>query len=269
MKRRVLGLITEYNPFHNGHLYHLEKSKELCSADYVVCVMSGNFIQRGEPAIVNKWARAEMAVLAGADLVLELPVVYAMASAEFFAYAAIKTLDSIGITDCICFGSESGEIETLDKIAEILCKEPPLFRTLLKEHLAEGKSFPVSRQSALIKYMACSGQIETAGDIGFILEQSNNILGIEYLKALKKLGSKIKPYTIKRIDNEYGAQNLTGRISSATSIRKQFESNSCAWNGTDFDSDVAQTMPSSSLNILKKEFGSGRGPVFPESFGVL
>jgi len=269
LKKQVLGLVTEYNPFHNGHKYHLEQSKGLCSADYVVCVMSGNFIQRGEPAIVNKWARAEMAVLAGADLVLELPVVYAMASAEFFAYAAVKILDSIGITNCICFGSESGEIETLDKIAEILCKEPPLFRTLLKEQLDKGKSFPVSRQSALLEYVARSGQIETAGDIGFILEQSNNILGIEYLKALKKLGSKIKPYTIKRINNEYGTQRITGGISSATSIRKQLEVNSPALNGMDFAPTVAQTMPNSSCGILKREFGCGRGPVFPGSFGDI
>src|SRR5690606_21748535 len=124
---KVLGLIVEYNPFHNGHLYHINEAKKITGAKYVVCVMSGNFIQRGEPAIINKWARAKMALLNGADLVIELPVVYALSSAEYFAYGAVKILNDIGIVDYLCFGSEIGKIKPLDDIANILCDEPLLY----------------------------------------------------------------------------------------------------------------------------------------------
>jgi len=124
---KVLGIVTEYNPFHNGHLLHLQESRKITSADCIVSVMSGNFVQRGEPAIVNKWARTAMALSSGVDLVIELPVVYAIASAEFFAWASVKLLDSLGIVDCICFGSEIGHIAPLNAIAEILVNEPQAY----------------------------------------------------------------------------------------------------------------------------------------------
>ena len=186
--------------------------------------MSGNFIQRGEPAIVNKWARTKMALLGGADLVIELPVPYALASAEYFAYGAVKILNDIGITDYLCFGSETGKIKPLDDIAGILCDEPLLYKSLLKMSL-KGLSYPAAKNFALLKYFHTEKELYKNIDkfykgIDNLLDKSNNILGIEYLKALKRLNSKIVPFTIKRINNDYNTEKITGSISSATAIRK-------------------------------------------------
>jgi predicted nucleotidyltransferase len=258
---KVLGIIAEYNPFHNGHLYHLEQSRKLTSSDYTVCVMSSNFIQRGEPAVVNKWARTQMALSCGIDLVLELPVVYSMSSAEFFAYGAVKILDSLGLVDNICFGTESGCLEQLDSIANILQKEPNTYRELLKENLSRGISFPAAREQALTGYFSQAGGFE--GDIGCIMGSSNSILAIEYLKALKRLGSQIKPCTIARTSNAYNSKHLTGSISSATSIRKHIQS--------EYENmeTLKEVIPEASYSILKKEFEAGRGPVYPSSFEGL
>jgi len=265
---KIAGIVAEYNPFHNGHLYHLERTKELCSADYVICVMSGNFIQRGEPAIVNKWARTKMALLSGVDLVLELPVVYAMASAEFFAWGAVKILDSIGIVDDICFGSECGEVAQLDSIAEILAFEPDLYKGLLKEKMGMGMSFPSAREEALKQYCIRTMNASDTASIEEIIGSPNNILGIEYIKALKKLNSKIKPVTLKRICNSYNSEQLTGVISSATSIRKYICEIMDRKNGCT-DVENHESLPATSFNILAGEFQNQRGPVFSDSFGDL
>lgn len=260
---KALGLIVEYNPFHNGHLYHLQQSRAVTGREYVICVMSGNFIQRGEPALVNKWARARMALLSGVDLVLELPAVYAVSSAEFFAYGAVKILDSLGIVDSICFGSESGRIEDLDFIAGIVSEEPEPYKLFLKENLDKGLSFPAAREAALKSYLA-SGP-KSCDDIRSLLNSSNNILGIEYLKALKRLKSRIKPHTIRRISNSYHTGELTGAISSATAIRKNiFDSVSLPEKAKFF-----HTMPESSISVLKEEFKNGTGPVFSSSFDLI
>ncbi|NJD04634.1 MAG: nucleotidyltransferase [Ruminiclostridium sp.] len=256
----VLGIVSEYNPFHNGHKYHLELSKELCGADSVVCVMSGNFIQRGEPAIVDKWARTEMALASGADLVIELPVVYAVSSAEFFAYGAVRILDSIGITDFICFGSEAGSIDELLLIADILNAEPDEYKASLKDFLAGGLSFPAARESALISYLEAAGH--KSENMSEMIKSSNNILAIEYIKAIKKIGSKIKPQIIRRIANTYNSDMLGGTISSATAIRKHLLS------GAHTDS-LAAVLPAQSLDILQREFKSGRGPVFSAHFSNI
>ena len=260
---KVLGIVAEYNPFHNGHLYHLEQSKAACGADCAVSVMSGNFIQRGEPAIVEKRARAEMALRAGIDLVLELPVVYAMSSAEYFAYAAVKILDNLGTVDYLCFGSESGNLDTLDMIADILVREPLEFKVLLRKSLAAGKSYPSAREAALKAYIA--ERPGTGIQIEGIMKNSNNILGIEYLKALKRLNSGILPLTIKRHGNTYNNANLTGDFSSATSIRSHIRQNP----GTASLKGLESVLPTSSLEILESEFKQGRGPVFPEAFGSI
>ena len=180
---KVLGLIVEYNPFHNGHLYHLEESKRLTDADYTVCVMSGNFIQRGEPAIVNKWARTKMALMSGVDLVIELPVVYSMSSAEYFGYGAVKLLDSLGCIDYICFGSESGNIGDLEIIADVLIKEPEEFKGYLKESLNRGYSYPLSRQNALEKYFRT--HLNKSDIIQSTLASSNKMDAPRSLSALK------------------------------------------------------------------------------------
>jgi predicted nucleotidyltransferase len=256
----VLGIVTEYNPFHNGHLYHLEESVKLCKADYVVGVMSGNFIQRGEPAIVNKWSRTQMALLGGVDLVIELPVIYAMSSAEFFSFGAVKILDSLGIIDYICFGSESGNINHLSQVAEVLSNEPQGFKILLKDCLNQGLSFPAARHEALINYF--SYDMVLSKNINKIMSSPNNILGIEYLKAIKRLGSSITPKTIPRIANKYNTEYITGDISSATSIRKRLSSDGWKRDLNIFE----QIMPKTSLDILKEEFMNGRGPVFSKDF---
>ncbi|MGE5614417.1 MAG: nucleotidyltransferase [Bacillota bacterium] len=258
---KVLGIVAEYNPFHNGHLYHVRTARELSGADCIVAVMSGNYTQRGEPAIVDKWARTEMALLCGIDLVIELPVAYAMASAEFFAYGAVRLLDSLGVVNALCFGSESGDLEKLAEAASILLEEPDEYKNELKALLNSGKSFPSARQSALSAYL----KSKLGNDnISETLRTPNNILGIEYIKALKRLGSNIVPMTVGRIGNDYNQGELSGEISSATSIRNTIADN--PWNVA--SSLLAPALPASSLDILERELALGRGPVFPSDFGT-
>ena len=247
----VLGLITEYNPFHNGHKYHLEESKQITNSKYSVCVMSGNFVQRGEPALVNKWARAKMAISAGIDLVIELPVVYSLQTAELFAYGGVKILDSLGIVDCISFGSENGNIEILDRISSIILEEPKEYKLGLKRYLDSGIPFPKAREKALNDVLKDT----SSNAVG----SSNNILGIEYLKAIKKINSRIKPYTIKRVNNNYNSPTIENNISSATSIRNAL-----------FDDinlgSLQNVVPKTTFDILNEEFSFNRGPVFSKDF---
>ncbi len=261
---KVLGIVVEYNPFHNGHKYHIEKSLEATGCDYTVAVMSGNFVQRGEPAIINKWARTKMALLSGVDLVIEIPSVYAVSSAEFFAYGAVKLLESIGIVDYLCFGSEEGDLSNLISIADILIDEDMLYKEQLKTFLKSGLSFPAARASALSKCFNFSGKF----NIEHLLRSSNNILAIEYIKALKRIDSKITPYTIKRLSNNYKDKELSGNISSATAIRGHIKEtynqldNSHIFELEQFKNSLSPI----SISILEDEFKSGRGPVFPELF---
>ncbi|ADD02552.1 protein of unknown function DUF795 [Thermoanaerobacter italicus Ab9] len=251
---KILGIIVEYNPFHNGHLYHLQTSKELTKCDYTVAVMSGNFVQRGEPAIVDKWKRTMMALKAGVDLVIELPVVYATSTAENFAYGAVKLLDSLKIIDCISFGSEKGELSELIKIAEILLEEPIHYRKALKEYLKTGITFAKARELALKK-------VTNKNEIEKILQTSNNILAIEYLKALKKIDSSITPFTIKRRGSLYTSLELKGEFASASSIRKHiFE------KGLE---DLEKYIPNFSKEILQSSFEKKQGPVSLEDFSNI
>ena len=213
---KIVGLITEYNPYHNGHLYHIQKTKEITGADAVVVVMSGNYVQRGAPAIMPKHLRAEVALEAGVPVVIELPVCYATGSAEYFAAGAISLFEKLGCIDSICFGSECGEYEILKKIAHVVADEPEEYRFLLQEGLRKGMSFPLARQQALKSYFKNP-------DLDIILEQPNNILGIEYIKTLYKQKSSMKCYTIKRMVSGYHDQTLTGTLSSASAIRKLLE----------------------------------------------
>ncbi len=260
---RTTGLVVEYNPFHNGHLYHIQQARKVCNSDCIVCVMSGNFIQRGEPAIINKWARAKAALLNGADLVIELPVVYAMASAEYFSYGAVKILDSLGLVDSICFGSESGSVGELDIIAEVLANEPEKYQQLLKAELAKGLSYPAARQAALGAFLEPEYDSEKYNPQ--TISSANNILGIEYLKALKRIKSDITPFTIKREGNSYNSELLTETFSSATSIRKTISEKGLA----SFEQTLKSVMPQSSLNILIDEINNGRGPVFQSNFETI
>lgn len=210
---KIVGLITEYNPFHNGHLYHIKKAKEITGADYAIVVMSGNYVQRGAPAIMPKHLRAEVALEAGADIIFELPVCYACSSAEYFAAGAVSLFEQLNCVDALCFGSECGNYELLERLARIIADEPEEYRTVLTASLKKGKSFPRARQEALIEYLGDES-------LNIVLEQPNNILGIEYIKALYQKHSPIHTYTIKRMVSGYHDTHLTGPYSSASAIRK-------------------------------------------------
>lgn len=238
---KTVGLVTEYNPFHNGHLYHIKKAKEVTQADFCVIVMSGDFIQRGAPAITDKYTRTKMALLGGADLVIELPVSYATASAERFAHGAVSLLADTGIVDTLCFGSESGEITPFLTAAAHLTNESGLFVKVLQDGLKSGLSFPAARKQALSL---------TDKKTAELLQTPNNILGVEYVKALSRLNSSIVPYTIKREGSAYHADTLTGYLDSASAIRKLLlspEENSA------FFETPENSIPKACISLLKEQ----------------
>ncbi len=245
----IIGLVVEYNPFHNGHLYHLKEAKKtLPGKTAIVCVMSGNWVQRGEPALLDKWARTAMALQGGADLVLELPTAFALQSAENFALGAVQTLAGTGVVSHLCFGSEAGEISILQEIASLLLEEPPLFKEKLRLLLNEGHSYPAALSQAASLVLANHKITKT-------IKTPNNILGIEYLKNISKMNSKIIPFTIPRKGASYHSLHMEGDISSATAIRKGLQENDLSF--------VSPSLPSSSTAIIKKEIAAGKAPIFP------
>ena len=258
---KTVGLITEYNPFHNGHAYHIEKAKMLTGADRVIVVMSGDFVQRGAPAVMPKHLRAESALLSGASLIIELPVCFATGSAEYFAQGSISLLNQLGCIDSICFGSECGDLHLLKEIAQILADEPIEYQTALKQALKEGASFPAARQEALNIY---------SDKYSEILASPNNILGIEYLKALAKIHSKMEPFTIKRIGAGYHDMDIDGQFSSATAIRSDI------YQLADVNSSseslplthIQTQVPSSGHELMKKNYQT-RYPVKADDFSLL
>lgn len=215
---KVVGFITEYNPFHYGHKYHLEKAKEITNATHTIAVMSGSFVQRGEPSFVDKWTKAKMAVDNGVDLVIELPFLYSVQSAELFAFGGVSILNALDAVDYIAFGVEDENLEVLLEIAEILTKEPIEFKNTLKEHLNQGLSYSASRSSALESYIK-SKKPDSTISYSSILKKSNNILAIEYLKSLIKLNSNVKPAIIRRQGDNYNDVKIISSIASATGIR--------------------------------------------------
>lgn len=240
---RILGIIAEYNPFHNGHLYHLKNSKELTNCDYSIAIMSGNFTQRGSTSIIDKWEKTKMALSNGIDLVIELPVLYSISSAENFADGAIKILNSLGIVDYLSFGAETSDINILNKIADVLYFEPKEYKTILSHELNKGLSFPKARENALLMYL---NDIRTFSNI---LSSPNNILGIEYLKAIKKYNSEIKPICISRFESEYNSNNFSNNIASSTAIRNLVKNKSL---------DIIENLlPPDSYSILMDNIKNG------------
>lgn len=254
---KIVGLITEYNPFHHGHKYHIEKAKELTGADYCIAVMSGDFVQRGTPAFLPKHLRTEMALHNGCDLILELPVCYATGSAEYFAFGAISILDNLGCVDAVCFGSECGDYVSLERIAQTLIEEPFEYRSLLQYYLRTGLSFPLARQQALEAYFHDD-------KFSSIIREPNNILGIEYIKAMIIRKSPMKGYTIVREDSSYHDEELSKKYSSASAIRKIISVN----DGTPDFSLLKGHVSDYSIDILKKEYGI-RYPVVSDDFSLL
>lgn len=238
-ENRVLSIIAEYNPFHNGHMYHLQKAKEQSGAQYCICVMSGNFVQRGNTSIVNKWKKAEMALLNGVDLVIELPTIYSVASAEGFSLGAIKLLNNLKIVDAISFGTETSDFAALNNISSIVNEEPMKYKSILNSELKKGLSFPKARENALMLYLNDNKRYDN------ILNTPNNILAIEYLKALKKIKSTIQPIPVKREKVYYNDKVIVDEFASATAIRKLLKNEEF--------SEIRKVVPKSTYQILKKE----------------
>lgn len=210
----VVGIITEYNPFHKGHAYQIQKAKEQCGAEFAVVVMNGDFVQRGEPAIFDKYTRTKEALLGGADLIFELPVRFGLSSAGDFAMGGVLALNALPFVTHLCFGTETGDLTPLLQAATFLCDEPDSYRTRVKHFVKQGILYPKARSLALA---AESGLPTETWD------SPNNILGLEYCVALQKLHSKIKPFTIRREGQGYH-DNDTPALSdfpSATFLRKQ------------------------------------------------
>lgn len=230
-----VGIIAEYNPFHSGHKLHITNTKALTGADNIIAIMSGSFVQRGEPAILDKFSRTRMALTNGVDMVLELPVRYAAASADVFAMGAVESLDKSGIVDMLSFGTEAGDIELFKEAAELLADESEEFSQAVKEEMSKGISYAAARQAALTRVLS--------RDMSF-LSLPNNILALEYLKALKKLKSSIMPVTVRREVSDYNSTQLTGRISSAAAIRHSIFSG-------EWDTALA-AVPSDCRSMLKE-----------------
>ena len=216
---KIAGIVAEYNPFHNGHQYHIEETKKQTDSDYIIAVMSGDFVQRGAPAFLDKYERARAALLGGCDLVLELPVIYSTATAEFFASGAVRLLDGLGICDFLSFGSEEGNLNPLLKLADILTREPEEYQQYLRLHLKSGLSFPAAREKALEDYAATNNRESDDYSMASFLKGSNNILALEYLKTLKKISSSMNPVTVLRKNAAYHDNQLYDNISSASAIR--------------------------------------------------
>ncbi len=225
---RVVGIIAEYNPLHNGHIYHLERARALSGADYCVVVMSGNFVQRGEAACTDKYTRAAWALKGGADVVLELPSVYAVAPAERFAAGGVRTLAGTGVVTHLAFGCEAPDLRTLYQISDIIVSEPPALQEAIKRNLALGKSYPRARFDGLSEYGVPAAMLNA-------IAQPNNILAVEYLNAIKTFAPSMEPLPITRIGTGYHSEEIAGEFASATAIRKAI---------IDGRNEILNTMPS-------------------------
>ncbi len=223
---KTIGIIAEFNPFHNGHKYLIDKCKKDLGADRVVVVMTGNFVQRGAPAIIDKFTRTTAAVNLGVDLVLELPIYYSLGSAEFFAMGGVTILNSLSCIDYLCFGSEFPDASRLIQIADIVTEEPKTYKENLSKALKDGESFPAARAMAIIEELKGKNSSFNKEEYMTLLSSPNCILGIEYLKALKKTKSSIKPYIIQRVGHAYHSEELDS-IPSASGIRARLLSGGC------------------------------------------
>lgn len=244
----VTGLITEYNPFHNGHLFHLKKAKETTGADYTAVVMSGSFVQRGAPAVFDKYSRARAALLSGADLVFEMPAPFSTASAREFASYAVALFTALGAVDSICFGSECGKIEPILHTARLLNEESEPFKKRLQDFLKEGKTFPEARSAALA---------EEGAEEAKLLSSPNNILGVEYCQAVLRQRSPLSCFTIKREGNGYHDPSLNGALGSALAVRQALQS------GTDVQA-LRFLLPDPSFDSVCRSI-----PVFLDDFSGL
>ena len=240
---KIAGITAEYNPFHNGHKNHIEVTKKGIMTENIFIIMSGNFTQRGEPAIIDKYQRTYCALKNGADIVAELPCVFASSGAEFFASAAIKMFNDSGICSHISFGAETDDIEKLKKNAAFLENEDPYFKKLISENMAKGMSFPSAREIAMKEILGEEPLISTP----------NNILACEYIKMLISLKSSIIPFAVKRKGNDYNQTELSGKLSSASAIRNSIENGKIE--------DILSSVPEETYSALISEISKGKAPI--------
>ncbi len=248
---KVAGIIVEYNPFHKGHKYHIAETRRITGADFVVAVMSGNFTQRGIPACLDKFTRAECALACGADVVLELPFCYATGSAEYFAEGAVTILDKLGCVDSLCFGTEAdAAISLYTETAAFLCAEPADYKKALQDGLRAGLTFPQARHSAARPYLSAEALT--------LLDSPNALLGLEYCKALYRRKSSITPYTIGRTGAGYHEDSVASDgFSSATALRTLLTP------GTAFSEAFLSELPKTCAALLSKKPYT---PVFATDF---
>jgi len=249
----ITGIITEYNPFHNGHLYQIKKAKEL-GASHIVVIMSGDFVQRGAPAIIDKYARTQMALSCGADLVIELPVCFATSGAQYFARGAVAILDSLGIIDTLTFGCETTKHALLEKVAAYILEEPAEYKEIIHEELKKGNSFPKAREIAIEKNIG--------KEASSLLSSPNNILALEYIMAIKLRNSKMTISPILREGNAYHETCLSeGIYASASAIRNVLTKHESF-------SDLKEYVPDTVFSILHNAYGKSF-PVFTDDFSFL
>ncbi len=235
---KICAIICEYNPFHNGHLYHLREAKRLSGADYVLCVMSGNFVQRGEAAILDKYTRAKHAVLAGADVVIELPTVYATSNAEIFAKGAVQLLSTIPSITTLCFGAESADASAFMRAARLLNDEPANVSAWIKKFVHEGVSYAKARAEAWKGLLPAD-----------LMSSPNNILGLEYTRAILKNNANISILPIPRLGNDYNSTDLNNQFASATAIRQALTQN--VLTDKYVPSFVFKDLPTQTNNLLE------------------
>ena len=252
----VIGIIAEYNPFHNGHAYQIAHVKKNLHADYIVVAASGDYVQRGEPALLDKYTRARMALSSGADLVLELPVLWSTASAELFADAGISLFEKTGCVNGICFGAESGDLALLRRIADVLADEPAALKASLKRNLKSGNTFPKAREAALLSYFADAADQDGALPVSTeTLSSPNNILALEYLKSLRRRASSITPYLRKREGAAYHETSIRSGASevpaSASAIRHTLCAGGAGASEDSADGILHHAMPQEALSILQ------------------
>ena len=238
-KNKISGIICEFNPLHNGHAALLRHVRQTMGGP-IVCVMSGNFVQRGEAAALDKWSRTRLALQNGADLVIELPLPWAMAGAERFALGGVSLLHALGCVDTLAFGSESGDAAALMSVAKFL--RTPAFPAQVKPYLAQGDSFAIARSKAIAAALGAD-----AADLN---GQPNNILGIEYCKAILGTGAPLQPYTVRRFHVDHDSQNTSGQFASASLLRGMSAKNE----------DISPFVPSDTADVIRTLQADGRYP---------
>ena len=238
---KVVGIVAEYNPFHNGHQYQIDKIRKEFQADYIIIAMSGNYLQRGVPALCDKFTRTQMALMCGADLILEIPTIWATASAEYYAQAGVSLLASTGVVTHLAFGAETDDIDSLLQVSSVLKNEPDVYRAVLSNSIRTGNSFPIARKNALITSLP----FFSTEKLDELLDNPNNILALEYLKALP---DSIEPILIKREGAGYHDTDIETALPSASAIRE------CIFNSDTGDTldTLAKAMPKEAFQVIEK-----------------